>query len=128
MSHSIFISEAIDAHSGCVDTALLRAGLISAGMVAALLMNAVVFPRHCRVSCGLCYLRDHDVYLNLCQVYFLSDTSRTVGLLTDLYLTLSQCVDHDLCHLHRQTYAFTRRLATSGARRTPSRAMTVRKR
>ena len=35
--------------------------------------------------------------LNVCQVYFLSDTSRTIGLLTDLYLTLSQCVNQTQC-------------------------------
>ena len=47
--------------------------MIAIGIVAALLMNGLVFPRHCRVV-------------------FLSDTARTLGLLSQLYMTLSQCV------------------------------------
>ncbi|TCD67659.1 hypothetical protein EIP91_012169 [Steccherinum ochraceum] len=53
-----------------IDLTLLRALMITAGMVAALLMNSLVWPRHCRVL-------------------FLSHTSKTFGLLSSLYLTLS---------------------------------------
>ncbi|KAI0075450.1 hypothetical protein K474DRAFT_1646442 [Panus rudis PR-1116 ss-1] len=56
--------------------ALLRALMIGAGMIAALLMNSLVFPRHCRVI-------------------FLSDTGRTLRLLSDLYMILS----HDMFHV-----------------------------
>ncbi|KAI0340717.1 hypothetical protein BDW22DRAFT_1333959 [Trametopsis cervina] len=55
---------------------LYRAGMISLGMFAALLMNSLVFPRHSRV-------------------YFLVDASRTLGLLTDLYLSLSHEIFQD---------------------------------
>ncbi|TFY68062.1 hypothetical protein EVJ58_g1227 [Rhodofomes roseus] len=48
----------------------IRALMIAIGIVAALLMNGLVFPRHCRVL-------------------FLSDTARTLGLLSQLYMTLS---------------------------------------
>ncbi|THH26360.1 hypothetical protein EUX98_g7828 [Antrodiella citrinella] len=58
-----------------IDLALLRALMITAGMVAALLMNSILFPRHGRVL-------------------FLSHTSRTFGLLSNLYLTLS----HEMFH------------------------------
>ncbi|KAI8998920.1 hypothetical protein BD414DRAFT_476445 [Trametes punicea] len=58
--------------------AIIRAVMIAAGIVAALLMNSLLFPRHCRVL-------------------FLSDTSRTLGLLSSLYLTLS----HDMFRIHR---------------------------
>ncbi len=37
-----------------LDLAFLRAGMISAGMVAALIMNSLVFPRHCRVRAQSC--------------------------------------------------------------------------
>jgi len=47
----------------------IRALMIAIGIVAALLMNGLVFPRHCRVL-------------------FLSDTARTLGLLSQLYMTL----------------------------------------
>ncbi|KAH8108201.1 hypothetical protein BXZ70DRAFT_46056 [Cristinia sonorae] len=57
------------------DLALLRALMITTGMVAALLMNSLVFPRHCRVL-------------------FLSHTSKTFGLLSNLYLTLSHETFH----------------------------------
>ncbi|KAI0332078.1 hypothetical protein GY45DRAFT_1299694 [Cubamyces sp. BRFM 1775] len=58
--------------------AIIRAVMIAAGIVAALLVNSLLFPRHCRVL-------------------FLSDTSRTLGLLSSLYLTLS----HDMFRVHR---------------------------
>ena len=67
--------------------------MIAAGIVAALIVNSVLFPRHCRV-CGLYMFRAgpseraHSPYAT--QVLFLSDTSRTLGLLSSLYLTLSQ--------------------------------------
>lgn len=80
----IAFAKYINPHSdtSVIKLALLRAGMISLGMVAALLMNSLVFPRHSRV-------------------YFLSDTSRTIGLLTDLYLSLS----HDMFH---ERHVFTR--------------------
>ena len=65
--------------------------MISAGMVAALLMNSLVFPRHCRVRNSV-KSRPCTQALTPAQVFFLSDTSRTLGLLTDLYLALSQYV------------------------------------
>ncbi|OSD02763.1 hypothetical protein PYCCODRAFT_1389411 [Trametes coccinea BRFM310] len=58
--------------------AVIRAVMIAVGIVAALLMNSLLFPRHCRVL-------------------FLSDASRTLGLLSSLYLTLS----HDMFRVHR---------------------------
>ncbi|KAI1790727.1 hypothetical protein LXA43DRAFT_973447 [Ganoderma leucocontextum] len=57
---------------------IVRAVMIAAGIVAAVLVNSLLFPRHCRVL-------------------FLSDTSRTLGLLSSLYLTLS----HDMFRVHR---------------------------
>ncbi|KAI0085393.1 hypothetical protein BDY19DRAFT_896736 [Irpex rosettiformis] len=63
---------------------LLRAAMISLGMIAALLMNSLVFPRHSRV-------------------YFLFDTSRTLGLLTDLYLSLSHEIFTDKATLSRDS-------------------------
>jgi hypothetical protein len=48
-----------------------RAGMITAGVLAALAMNTFVFPKHCRVL-------------------FLRNASRTLGLLSQLYLTLSR--------------------------------------
>lgn len=56
--------------------------------MAALVMNSLVFPRHSRVRARLSQGSSNGS--NLAQVYFLSDTSRTLGLLTDLYLALSQ--------------------------------------
>ncbi|KAI0637282.1 hypothetical protein C8Q77DRAFT_1050225 [Trametes polyzona] len=61
-----------------LELASIRALMIAAGIVAALLMNSLLYPRHCRVL-------------------FLSDTSRTLGLLSSLYLTLS----HDMFRVHR---------------------------
>ena len=66
-------SIALDTHARHVALAGIRALMIAIGIVAALLMNGLVFPRHCRVV-------------------FLSDTARTLGLLSQLYMTLSQCV------------------------------------
>nr|VWO99075.1 ATP-dependent RNA helicase CshA (EC [Ganoderma boninense] len=57
---------------------IVRAVMIAAGIVAAVLVNSLLFPRHCRVL-------------------FLSDTSRTLGRLSSLYLTLS----HDMFRVHR---------------------------
>ncbi|OCH95253.1 hypothetical protein OBBRIDRAFT_614539 [Obba rivulosa] len=57
--------------------AILRALMIGGGILAALLMNSLVFPRHCRVL-------------------FLRDTSRTLCLLSCLYLMLS----HDMFRSH----------------------------
>ncbi|KAI0047054.1 hypothetical protein FA95DRAFT_1493111 [Auriscalpium vulgare] len=51
--------------------AVYRAALISAGVIAALLVNAFVFPRHCRVL-------------------FLRGTSHTLGMLSQLYLALGR--------------------------------------
>ncbi|KAK7689181.1 hypothetical protein QCA50_007872 [Cerrena zonata] len=64
-----------DTSISIIHLAILRALMISAGMLAALLVNSLVFPRHCRVL-------------------FLSDTSRALSLLSNLYLTLS----HEMFH------------------------------
>ncbi|EMD38705.1 hypothetical protein CERSUDRAFT_113885 [Gelatoporia subvermispora B] len=66
-----------DTTDSVLTLAILRALMIGAGILAALLMNSLIFPRHCRVL-------------------FLRDTSRTLGLLSCLYLTLS----HDMFHSH----------------------------
>ncbi|KAI9510386.1 hypothetical protein F5148DRAFT_1179931 [Russula earlei] len=50
-----------------------RATMITAGVLAALVMNTLVFPKHCRML-------------------FLRNTSRCVGLLSQLYLALSRYV------------------------------------
>ena len=63
----------LSAHAQNAALAGIRALMIAIGIVAALLMNGLVFPRHCRVV-------------------FLSDTARTLGLLSQLYMTLGQCV------------------------------------
>lgn len=54
-----------------IELALIRGLTISLGIIAALIMNSLVFPRHCRVL-------------------FLNHTSRTLGLLSQLYLTLGR--------------------------------------
>ncbi|KAI0060839.1 hypothetical protein BV25DRAFT_1827399 [Artomyces pyxidatus] len=51
--------------------AVWRASMIGAGIIAALAVNTLIFPRRCRVL-------------------FLHDTSRTLGLLSQLYLTLGR--------------------------------------
>ncbi|KAF8892705.1 hypothetical protein BD779DRAFT_1436676 [Infundibulicybe gibba] len=55
--------------------AILRSLLIIAGIISALLMNNFVFPRHCRVM-------------------FLDGASRSVGLLSKLYMSLSRDLFH----------------------------------
>ncbi|KAI0670684.1 hypothetical protein C8Q78DRAFT_974868 [Trametes maxima] len=67
-----------DPSTSALKLAIIRAVMIAAGIVAALVVNSLLFPRHCRVL-------------------FLSDTSRTLGLLSSLYLTLS----HDMFRVHR---------------------------
>ncbi|TFK82012.1 hypothetical protein K466DRAFT_531014, partial [Polyporus arcularius HHB13444] len=67
-----------DPTTSALKLAIVRAVMIAAGIVAALIVNSLLFPRHCRVL-------------------FLSDTSRTLGLLSSLYLTLS----HDMFRVHR---------------------------
>ncbi|GBE82545.1 hypothetical protein SCP_0409290 [Sparassis crispa] len=59
-----------------LELAGIRVSMIAAGIIAALLVNSLVFPRHCRVL-------------------FLSDTGRTLGSLSNLYMTLSHEVFHD---------------------------------
>lgn len=62
--------------------------MIAVGIVAALLMNGLVFPRHCRV-----YVLSLIILTSLTmirKVLFISDASRTLGLLSQLYMTLSQ--------------------------------------
>ncbi|KAF8061449.1 hypothetical protein FPV67DRAFT_1703736 [Lyophyllum atratum] len=51
--------------------AVVRGAMIAAGIVAALLINSVLFPRHCRVL-------------------FLNSTCRTLGLFSQLYMGLSR--------------------------------------
>ncbi|KZT03579.1 uncharacterized protein LAESUDRAFT_659459 [Laetiporus sulphureus 93-53] len=62
-----------DPSESVLKLAAIRALMIAVGIVGALLMNSLVFPRHCRVV-------------------FLSDTSRTLSLLSQLYMTLG----HDI--------------------------------
>ncbi|KAI0747801.1 hypothetical protein C8Q80DRAFT_1168545 [Daedaleopsis nitida] len=67
-----------DPTTSALKLSIVRAVMIAAGIVTALIVNSVLFPRHCRVL-------------------FLSDTSKTLGLLSSLYLTLS----HDMFRVHR---------------------------
>ncbi|TFK42866.1 hypothetical protein BDQ12DRAFT_644760 [Crucibulum laeve] len=73
--------------------ATLRTGLISLGIVAALVTNTVFFPRHCRVV-------------------FLNNTCRMLGLSSQLYMTLSRDLFHHKQIPHaryrRQTYKIER--------------------
>ncbi|EGO29517.1 hypothetical protein SERLADRAFT_359518 [Serpula lacrymans var. lacrymans S7.9] len=59
-----------------LDLAVYRGAMIGIGIVAALLMNSLVFPRHSRVL-------------------FLNHTSRLLGLLSHLYLNLSRDLFHN---------------------------------
>jgi len=68
-----YINPSID--TPVIELALIRALTITGGMVAALLMNSLVFPRHCRVL-------------------FLWYTSHSLGLLSSLYVTLC----HEMFH------------------------------
>ncbi|KAG1754200.1 hypothetical protein EDB19DRAFT_1665235 [Suillus lakei] len=63
------------------DLAWMRASMIALGIIAALAMNSLVFPRHSRVL-------------------FLNQTSRTLSLLSQLYLLLGQ-------QMFGNIYAFT---------------------
>ncbi|KAF9002047.1 hypothetical protein BDQ17DRAFT_1357989 [Cyathus striatus] len=80
------------------EIALLRMALISAGIVAALLTNSIFFPRHCRVM-------------------FLNSACRTLGLASQLYISMSR----DLFHHHqippiiykRETYILERSIRKS---------------
>ncbi|KAH8983677.1 hypothetical protein EDB86DRAFT_2811253 [Lactarius hatsudake] len=60
-----------NADTGIFLLAVWRAVMITAGVLAALAINTFVFPRHCRML-------------------FLRNTSRTISLLSQLYLTLSK--------------------------------------
>ncbi|KIJ69535.1 hypothetical protein HYDPIDRAFT_145711 [Hydnomerulius pinastri MD-312] len=64
-----------------LDLALIRAATIAIGIVSALTVNGLVFPRHSRVL-------------------FLNQTSRTLGFLSQLYLLLGRGMFHNI-------YAFT---------------------
>ncbi|KAJ8515521.1 hypothetical protein ONZ45_g7066 [Pleurotus djamor] len=55
----------------------LRGAMIATGIIAALFVNSAFFPRHCRAL-------------------FLNNTGRTIGLISQLYLTLSRTVGSDL--------------------------------
>lgn len=77
-----------DPNLSIIKLAAIRALMIAVGIFAALLMNGLVFPRHCRVL-------------------FLSDASRTLGLLSQLYMTLS----HDMFR-KQQTLAYLDRRKT----------------
>ena len=80
-----------DAYVEALELAIIRAVMIAAGIVAALLVNSLLFPRHCRVRTLPTPASEGRVLIFwLKQVLFLSDTSRTLGLLSSLYLTLSQ--------------------------------------
>ncbi|CCM06383.1 uncharacterized protein FIBRA_08642 [Fibroporia radiculosa] len=67
-----------------VDIAAMRILMITIGIVGALLMNSVVFPRHCRVL-------------------FLSETSSTLGLMSALYMALGNDIFRKQpCYIHPQ--------------------------
>lgn len=89
---SVCVSPTVDCFpdlTSAIELSIVRSVMIAAGIVAALLVNSLLFPRHCRV----CVLRlTREVWWTdaTIQVLFLSDTSRTLGLLSSLYLTLSQ--------------------------------------
>ena len=66
--------------------------MIIAGVLAALLMNTLVFPKHCRVNTeqiGVIVVSDIS---STSQMLFLRNASRTLGLLSQLYLALSRYV------------------------------------
>jgi hypothetical protein len=64
--------------------------MIIAGVLAALLMNTLVFPKHCRVNTRqIKAIVDSDLS-GTSQMLFLRNASRTLGLLSQLYLTLSR--------------------------------------
>jgi hypothetical protein len=64
--------------------------MITAGVLAALLMNTFVFPKHCRVNTEQIEVIVASNLSNTSQVLFLRNASRTLGLLSQLYLTLSR--------------------------------------
>ncbi|TFK72565.1 hypothetical protein BDN72DRAFT_836131 [Pluteus cervinus] len=67
-------------HPSPMVLASLRGGMIALGLVAALLMNSILYPRHCRVL-------------------FLDSTYHTIGYLSQLYMSLSR----DLFHPHQNS-------------------------
>ena len=68
--------------------------MITAGVLAALLMNTLVFPKHCRVNTEQIEVIIVPDLSNTSQVLFLRNASRTLGLLSQLYLTLSRYPSH----------------------------------
>ncbi|KAH9946389.1 uncharacterized protein BXZ73DRAFT_37522 [Epithele typhae] len=67
-----------DTTASVLHLTVARAAMIAAGILAAVIVNSMLFPRHCRVL-------------------FLNDTARTLGRLSTLYLTLS----HDMFRMNR---------------------------
>lgn len=64
--------------------------MIIAGVLAALLMNTLVFPKHCRVNTDQTEVMVVSDLSTASQMLFLRNASRTLGLLSQLYLTLSR--------------------------------------
>jgi hypothetical protein len=64
--------------------------MIIAGVLAALLMNTLVFPKHCRVNTDQTEVMVVSDLSIASQMLFLRNASRTLGLLSQLYLTLSR--------------------------------------
>jgi hypothetical protein len=64
--------------------------MITAGVLAALLMNTLVFPKHCRVNTDQIEVIVVSDLSSTSQMLFLRNSSRTLGLLSQLYLTLSR--------------------------------------
>lgn len=67
----------------------MRASMIALGIIAALAMNSLVFPRYSRVW-QYCLLSTS--FANIQKVLFLNQTSTTLRLLSQLYLLLVQYV------------------------------------
>ncbi|KAH7908025.1 Fusaric acid resistance protein-like-domain-containing protein [Hygrophoropsis aurantiaca] len=65
-----------DPNVSTLKIAVLRGLMIAFGIIAALAMNSLIFPRHSRVL-------------------FLNDTSRTLGILSQLYLLLTRGMFHE---------------------------------
>ena len=66
--------------------------MITAGVLAALLMNTLVFPKHCRVNTDQIKAIEVSDLSSTFQMLFLRNASRTLGLLSQLYLALTRYV------------------------------------
>jgi hypothetical protein len=64
--------------------------MIAAGIVAALSINTIMWPQHCRVCVSKITQSARSYVLD--QTLFLSSTSQTLALLSELYLSLGRYV------------------------------------